>query len=729
MEIHCQVRSYGAARLLLCAAVVFASTPVCLPAFGEGADAATTSSQSDSSKELETIVVTAERRSTDLQVTPVAATVLTGADLSIRNINTVDQLQYNTPSLTVQSSGVNSMINIRGVGKSDAGAQVSSGVLIYRDGVSTTPNGLISDEPYYDIASVEVLRGPQGTFAGQNATGGAIFINEANPTLDRVGGWVEGQYGNYNDFRIRGAVNIPLSDTFAIRLATDSEHRDTFFNVSGPYTGNPGNLHSTNWRLSGLWKPDDAFTAVLKLDYNYIDHGGSPAAPFNGVTAHIFDVASDSHQAGLEQQYRIVLHLDYRFADDITLKSITGYQDGRLSYSLDADGTATPPPLGLSPEIFVAHARDRTASEEINLVSSDKGPFTWVAGAVYQNDNLDTPQFILSLAPGGTPTTGLALNAVEDTAVRDTWGVFAQGGYAFTDALKLQAGLRYSETTFTANAISQVLFYGIPLATASLLDAKQSDSKVTGKINLDYALDPQNFLFAFVATGHKGGGINASGPVFLPEDVTDYELGWKANFLNDRIRTQIGGFYANYKNFQVPIFDPVLGMGLDENAAGTTVIKGIEAQMQAALGALSFDLGTSYVHSALGKFSPIDSRNIAAGPQDVTGRALPNAPKWTAQAGIQYVFNLQGHQTLTPRLDYGLVGARWTTVFQESPGDYLTAQNIFNAQMIYSPSDSWKITAYATNLLDLHYVSTAFLGNLGFAGPPRQFGIRVGKTF
>jgi iron complex outermembrane receptor protein len=727
MDIRCQVRSYSASSLLLCAVGVVASSSLaCLPAFGEAADATSSASQGDG---LETIIVTAERRSVDLQLAPVQATVLTGEDLSIRNINAVDQLQFFSPSLTVQSSGVNSLINIRGIGKSDAGAQVSSGVLIYRDGVSTTPNGLISDEPYYDIANVEVYRGPQGTFAGQNATGGAIYINEANPTLDRFGGWVEAQYGNYNDFRVRAAVNIPLSETFAIRLATDSESRDTFFNLSGPNTGNPGNLRSTNWRLSALFQPSDAFTAVLKADYNYINHGGSPAAPFNGVTDHIFDVASDSYLSGYEKQYRIVLHLDYKFANDVTLKSITGYQDGRLSYSLDADGTATPPPAGVSPEIFVAQARDITTSEEINLVSSDKGPFTWVTGAVYQNDNLNTPQFILSLAPGGTTTSSIALNALWDLAVRDTWGVFAQGGYAFNDKFKMQAGLRYSETTFTANAISEILFFGTPLATSSLLNAKQSDSKVTGKVNFDYALDPQNFLYAFVATGHKGGGINAAGPVFGPEDVVDYELGWKANFLGDRIRTQIGGFYSNYHDFQIPIFVPTLGMALDQNAAGTTVIKGIEAQMQAALGGWSFDLGGSYVHSALGQFTPIDSRNILAGPQDVTGNRLPNAPTWTAQAGVQYTFNLASHQTLTPRVDYGLVGQRWTTVFQVSPGDNLPSQNIFNAQLLYSPNDSWKITAYATNLFDLHYVATAFLGNLGFAGPPRQFGIRANWTF
>src|SRR5882757_10392288 len=355
MKFHVQAGPKRARTVLFSLVPGVMSVMMC-PTLAAAADAPSTAL--DDSK-LEQIVVTAERRSTDLQLSPIAATVLTGEELTKRNVNTVDSLMFNTPSLTVQSSGENALVNIRGIGKSDGGAQDSSGVLIYRDGVSTTPNGLISDEPYYDIASIEVLRGPQGTFAGQNATGGAIFINEANPTLDRFGGWVEGQYGNYNDARVRGALNIPLTDTLAIRLATDNENRDTFFHMSGPYTGNPGKLHSTNWRLSTLWRPTEDFTAVLKLDYNYIDHGGSPASPFTGLTKNIFNVASDSHLAGLERQYRIVLQLSERFANGITLKSISGYQDGRLSYSLDADGTATPPPLGLSPEVFIARAADR----------------------------------------------------------------------------------------------------------------------------------------------------------------------------------------------------------------------------------------------------------------------------------------------------------------------------------------------------------------------------------
>ena len=218
---------------------------------------------------LEKVIVTAERRSTNLKTTPVDATVLTGDDIAKENINTVDQLQFTTPSVTIQDSGVNALINIRGIGRNDAGAQVSSGVLIYRDGISTTPNGLISDEPYYDISSIQVLRGPQGTFAGENATGGAIFITEADPVLNQFNGYVEGQYGTYNEARVRAAVNVPLSDDLAIRFATDDENRDTFFHMTGPWTGNPGNLHSGNGRVSTLWQPSDAFQAELKLDYDY----------------------------------------------------------------------------------------------------------------------------------------------------------------------------------------------------------------------------------------------------------------------------------------------------------------------------------------------------------------------------------------------------------------------------------------------------------------------------
>src|SRR5258707_4217359 len=226
---------------------------------------------------------------------------------------------------------------------------------------------------------------------------------------------------------------------------------------------------------------------------------------------------------------------------------------------MDAAGTATKPPLGVSPEVFIADASDRTISEEVNLVSADTGPFQWVAGGVYQDDDLNNPQFILSLAPGGTPKTSLALNGLQNTAIRTSWGVFAQGSYSFTDALKLQAGARYSETNFTARSIAQLLFNGFPLVTQKLDNAKQSDSRLTYKVDLDYTLDEHDFLYAFIATGHKGGGINANGAVFAPEDVTDDEIGWKGNYFGGYLKTQLCAFLEYYRYFHLPVFYSVLG--------------------------------------------------------------------------------------------------------------------------------------------------------------------------
>ena len=173
------------------------------------------------------IVVTAERRATNLQRTSVAATVLTGEDLVKKSVTTIDQLQFATPSMTVSNSGQGNAINIRGIGQTERGSALQSGVVTYRDGVATFP-GYFQSDPYYDLASVEVLRGPQGTFAGGNATGGAVFITEANPTLDKVGGYALAQYGNYNDMKVQGALNLPISDTLGLRVATNDERRDTF---------------------------------------------------------------------------------------------------------------------------------------------------------------------------------------------------------------------------------------------------------------------------------------------------------------------------------------------------------------------------------------------------------------------------------------------------------------------------------------------------------------------
>ncbi len=692
---------------------------------------------------IETVVVTAERRATDVQTTPIAVTVLSGADLKARNIDVLDSLAFTTPSLTVQDSGQNVLLNIRGIGKNDGGAQDSVGVVTYRDGATTTYNGFVADEPYYDISSIQVLRGPQGTFAGQNATGGAILITETDPSLDGVKGFVEGQYGSYNDARVQGAVNIPLSDDFAVRIATDEENRDSFYHVTGPFTGNDGDLHMANLRLSALWQPTDNFKAVLKLDGNYIDHGAPIGSPFSGSTKNIFNVTSDAHLQGIDQQFRAVLNLDYQFGNGLTLKSISSYQYGVVKFNIDTDGTDTTfinSAVDFGPAVTGSIGKVQVLSQEFNLISPDTGPFTWVLGAVYLDQQIFVPRLYTSAAPGGTLTSGLVLNANQSFAREDNWGVFGQGTYKLTDALKLQVGLRYSESFENINQGENALFDGAPFPffTPIHVIATTHDSKVTGKVDLDWSVNENNFLYAFVATGHKAAGLNGDGTKYTGEDVTDYEVGWKGTYFDGHVQTQLGGYYDQYHNFVMSFFDPVNALGgsssEDLNVPGTTTAKGIEAQVQAVFGGLSLDLGTSYEDTAIPAFFAIDARNPFVGVQNLSGRALPNAPKWTAQIGAQYAFDLGNDQTLTPRLDYGFVSGRWGSVFQVSgnpllPDDRLAAQNLLNGQITYDFDQDWQAVAYGTNLTDLHYVSTELLGKLGFPGAPRQFGIRITRTF
>lgn len=659
-------------------------------------------SQKPAASTLETLVVTAERRTTNLQTTPIAVSALSGEQLQAKGIDTVDALQFATPSLTVNNFGQGNDFNIRGIGKGETNVQTPSGVITYRDGVASFP-GFFQDEPYFDVASIEVLRGPQGTFAGQNATGGAVFINTRDPSLNGVSGDIEGQYGNYNDARLRGAVNVPLSSTFAARLAVNAEQRDSFYKFTGPVPGHPGRLRETSVRLGLLWKPTDNFSAVLKLDADNIDQGGYPADPAN-ATNDIFHITNNGPNAAKDRFTRAILNMTYTFQDGIALHSISGYQHGHTSEAVDLDGT------NLAHLSFTDFATEEIYSQEVNLVSPEQGPLRWVAGLYYQHDVVDIPLggFDIGLPPGA-----FDIDLIYHTP-KETKAAFGQVSYDLTEAFQIQGGLRYTKSTFGLTDNNYI--NGRP-DLGRLGHQSTEDSKLTGKLALNWKLNSDNFLYAFVATGHKAAGINTTPPPggtmpdpFRPEDVTDYEVGWKPTFADGHVRLQLGAYYNRYRNFQVSLFNAAESQTTIQNADGTTIIYGVEAQGQAAIGQLGLDFGAGYLHSELGgAFS---------------GKKQPNAPPWTFNVGAQYEFQLANGATLTPRADYGYVAKQW---FNIANTGQLVARNLVNAQLSYK-TGAWRVTGYATNLFDLHYAVASNV-NLRYAGAPRQFGVRLGREF
>ena len=693
------------------------------------------SSSDDPTTTVEEVVVTAERRTTNLQETAVAATVLSGTDLENRGVATLEQLQFVAPSTTVQNFGQGNFFNVRGIGKSEPTTAVGVGVTTYRDGVPVFP-GYFQTEPYYDIGSVELLRGPQGTFAGTNATGGAVFINARNPDFTGINGYLMGQVGNYQHQKLQGAVNLPLSDTVAARLAFNREGRDSFHEISGPYRGHPGDVDSLSLRASLLWTPTPALRILLKGDYNDLDFGGYPADPALATNDPLTITANGPH-SGWDETARVSLNVSYVLDNGITLRSITGYQDGISEFSTDLDGTS------LLNNTFYDRVEEEVWSQEFNIVSPDNQRLTWILGAFWQYDDVVFP---VTTFPQGAYHVGFPEGVIDfyifGETPKETKAVFGQVSYDFSDRLQVQLGARWSESTSTHdNVYTTYPAFGLIL----LQNDEVTAEKTTGKISVNYKLDDDNFIYGFVATGFKMGGLNAPNfyvpaSSFGPEDVTDYEIGWKSTLFDGRVRTQLGAYYMVYEGFQVIVGDPTVPLfNSIVNVTGETVLKCIEGSAQMRFGQWSADVAASISSSELGDFFAVDPRlprrpcNPQTGPavgscQNIGGNNQSYAPELTFNIGVQYEFAMGGGATLTPRIDYSHIGEAWTSIFNnEALGDRLEARNLVNLKLTYQ-RDDWTLAAYALNATDQTYIAAINAG-LRYAGAPRQFGVNLMRTF
>lgn len=682
------------------------------------------------------VVVTAERRTTNLQETAVAATVLSGESLDDRGVFSLEQLQFVAPSTTVQNFGQGNYFNVRGIGKSEPTTAIGVGVTTYRDGVPAFP-GYFQTEPYYDIGSVELLRGPQGTFAGTNATGGAVFITSRNPDFSGVNGYVMGQIGNYDHLKFQGAVNVPLTDTLAARFAVNSEQRSSFHDITGAYSGSPGEVDMNSVRASVLWTPTDALRVLVKADYNSLDFGGYPADP-SRATNDPFEITANGPHSGKDETARVSLNVSYVLDNGVTLRSITGYQDGISEFSTDLDGTSA------LNNTFYDRVEEEVWSQEFNIVSPDNQRLTWLLGAFWQHDDVVFP---VTTFPQGAYHVGFPEGVIDyyifGETPKETRAVFGQISYDISDRLQIQLGARWSESTSTNDDVYTTYpAFGLVL----FQDSEVTAEKTTGKLSINYKVDDNNFVYGFVATGFKMGGLNAPNFYvpprdFGPEDVIDYEIGWKSTVFDGRVRTQLGAYYMVYEGFQVAIGDPEYPLFSSiMNVEDETVLMGIEGSAQIRVDDWTVDVGAAVSNSELGTFYAADPRltrtgvcDANTGPtsancQNLSGNRQSYAPELTFNIGVQYDFHLPNGAVLSPRMDYAHIGESYTTIFNnEALGDELEARNLVNLLLSYK-TDDWTLAAYALNATDQTYIASINAG-LRYAGPPRQFGVNLTRTF
>lgn len=710
------------------------------------------------------IVVTAEKRSESVMKTGIAVSALSGQDIRAKEIVGAADLQNFAPSLSITNNGLTNNVNIRGIGLNVTTPAVTSGVAMYRDNLYQAP--IVAGEPYYDIANIQVLRGPQGTFVGSNSTGGAVFISTISPKIeDEVHGYVTAKAGTYSSVGVEGAVNVPVSDTIAVRTAFYTDRRDSFYKNLTPNPGgafrvlpSPGNLNTVAARVGLLWQPSSSFEMVAKVEYYQNHTGGFALKPIPGTPLaafapnKVFELAYAIPNTRYDEyDIRADVEAKYTFPGGVALRSVSGVTV--YDYKQVIDATASTQPS----QNVNNQGHERVYSQELNLLSPDSGRFKWVIGVYGFYDPTKVRalfQNFAGIGPATTPTTNLDITA--DTA---KWSIAGFGGirYNLTDKFELQASGRYTYnqvTNFPAYAVDVYLTSGpgtpaAPFFAARVpINGKHSDHGATWKVALNWTPDHNNLIYGFVATGMKSGGVQDPNTNFEPEHVTDYEIGWKATMLGGRLRTQIGGFYNNYTNLQISDVVPSSGQSSLFNA-GHATLYGVEGEMDLRLGALTVSAVASYVHTKLSIAGVLDAALLpdagagTLGPQCAAGQTsgcfdytpfvasssasgLPYAPKYNFSVGASYAFEVGARSTLTPRIDVSQTGSQWTEIFHHPIG-FLPGRTLVNAKLSLVTSN-WTVEAYSTNLFGEVYPAGR-AGTAWFYGAPRQVGLRVSRSF
>ncbi|OAN58366.1 hypothetical protein A7X12_04735 [Sphingomonas sp. TDK1] len=732
--------------MLLAGAALIGSAAGSAACAQDAAAPAETQPQAEHSGPLGEIVVTAQRRTENLQKVAVAATALDASELKGNAVTRLNDLQNATPALSITDAGITAAVNIRGIGLASNSPNVTAGVATYVDGLFQPP--IVQANSFYDLASVEVLRGPQGTLVGSNSTGGAIFINSRNPDLKEVGGYIEGSGGNRGNYGVEGAVNVPLASNLAVRAAGFARGHDSYYADVGPFHNQAGKLDEKGGRFGMLWQPG-SFRALLKVQINDRNIGGYAYRPIAGTefgayrVGDIYTLSYDVPVGIREHAFITGLELRKEFAGGTVLRSVSGYQNKKIQGVNDLDASQAPASAGgdIREDYY---ARERQYSQEVNLISPSGLPFEWIVGGYFQRNEIKVR---IRQTQAGFPTD------IDPDNSRTTLGVFAQASYKILPDVQLQLGGRYSH--YKASGVGTVnIGAGIPGFPAaglpvSDLSGTHQDGRVTGKAAINWNVDRDNLLYAFAARGYKPGGFNAVNSEFRPEIVWNYEIGWKSSLFDRHVRTQVSAFYNDYSDFQFEILEPSTGFtGVQNLSKGT--IKGFEAQVQSRFGGLSVDANVAYVDSRLSGLTFVNQRKIPSatlGPQCpagtpsspprcfdyvpaiITTNGGPNlySPDWTYGGSIAYEAALPGGATLTPRVNYAYVGPKFTYLAYDPVSDRIAGYGLVSALITFR-TGRYHIEAYGTNLADKRYVSGQY-GLREFYGAPRELGIRAGFTF
>lgn len=715
------------------------------------------------------IIVTAERRETKLQETPVAVTVVSGEQLASKQINSVMDIGAALPGVQIGAAVGQVRIAIRGVSFTDLRAGAEGRIAFYTDGVY---NGQPSAQfgSFFDVDRVEVLRGPQGTLFGRNATGGAFVVTSRRPT-DTLSGYLNATVGNYETRNFDGALSGPITDTLSARLAFKTVDH-------GGYGRNrlldePINDESSqSVRLTLKWKPSDSFDATMIAHYfSQNDHGSAPTQfgqavpvttriplpPFctpaqytapNCILINSRDTTAFYSSSNRRRQKGLDLLLNYEINDWLSVKTILAAEHSWYELRQTNAGV----PNFINRNQFSADGDQYSA--EVQLLG-EVGRLNFVAGAFYFDD--ETNPLSLTAVPAAFYVTGAPYQMVQGfhSAVSlrtESLALYGQATYEATDALSITLGGRYTRerkravndyagTNFTIPwpLASTPTGYQLNPANAGFpRNTKLSYNTFNPRITVDYKFAPGIFAYATYASGFKSGGFNwgqAADP-YPEEKITNYELGLKTTTFDGALIANLSAFYYDYSNIQTQVVGGAVP-SIQTRSVGKAAMKGVELEVTAKpVRQLQLDGALSVLNA---KYRGNTMSNDVSRPQlgllSLRGNWAQGAPRYTINAGAEYRIDIS-RGTVSLRGEYRRTGKIDWSIFNL---DTLRTKpySVGNAFLRFEDQDGkWTATAYVRNLGNTFAPTTLFqqsntIGAIitGSALEPRTYGLTVGYSF
>ena len=688
---------------------------------------------------LEEIVVTAERRELNLQEVPASATVLTADTLARMGVDNVVEIQQVAPAVAINTYNRSTFVNIRGVGIAQSAPTSSPGVAFYMDGNFIAHEHTIAHS-FYDIESIEVLRGPQGTLTGQNSTGGAIYVRTPTPSFDEVGGYIDVTGGNYDWKRAVGALNIPMGDVVAVRLAAVYDDKGSFTDNIGPSPSEPGASELTGARAAVRIQPREGMTFDLRYEYFDLQSGYNAVKNRNDANRDPFIIQEDAISFLNQEGYRAGFEARIDLGSSVQLRALTSYLDADNVDQADGDRTATAQPVplplptnGANTNIYRGRVgftsqSFETSVTELNLLSTGDSPLQWVIGAFYLDE--ETPTQVLR-DNRNTDTLRQSNSTIDTAAFNESKSVFGQIDWRITDAFALDVGARYSEDeqVYERNTI--------PGCASNCRTGIATSDEVTGRVGAKIFVSDDAMLYATVSRGYKAGGVNLD-PAFAPfgpETNEVLELGAKTEVLDGRLRINGDVYYSIYDGMQMSALTAAVPGGplLPNTLNGPEArIYGAELELLGQFGGFGFNLGGAWTEGKFNEAGVVTDTQTNLNRPIVKGQGMPFAPAYTISGGVEYEM-LFGDMSLTPRVQAAYLDEQYATPFKHLQ-TRVPSRTVVDARLTFKPMDVLTIEAFASNLFDREYVAVQLQDASSAAGgyiygPPRQYGARLKYEF